>query len=102
MDHIKEQIQPLYDSRELLGFSIFEKSGNMLINESFLDDRLAWKATKQFIMVHGGMLKATRKVQRLTVKLDDVILIYRSIEKGHALFSLSPSCDLNHAVEILP
>lgn len=102
MDQIKEMVQPLYDSGDLLGFSVFGDRGEALHNESFLCDETAWLATKPFIDIVQKMDRAHRSVNRLTVELDDVILIYRQINQGHTLFAVSKTCDLDSAVAVLP
>ena len=102
MDQIKEMVQPLYDSGDLLGFSIFGERGEAILNESFLCDETAWLSTRPFVDIIQKLDRAHRSVNRLTVELDDVILIYKEINNAHVLFALSKTCDLDAALSILP
>ena len=101
LDQIKEMVKPLYESGDLLGFSVCGETGNLVHNESFLNDEHAWFATLPFIATLKQLEKATRTVGRFTVELDDVTLIYRKIEEGHALFTLKINCDLDAAAAAL-
>lgn len=101
LDEIHEMVKPLYESGDLLGFSVCDESGNTIHNESFLNDENAWFATLPFIATLTKLDKATRKVVRLTIELDDVTLIYRKIEEGHALFTLRRNCYLDDAAAAL-
>ncbi len=101
MDQIKQMVQPLYDSGDLLGFSVCGDTGESVLNESFFSDEVAWQATVPFVNVMRKMTKADRVVNRLTVELDDVTLIYGRLEEGHALFTLRRSCDLDAAAAVL-
>ena len=101
MEKIREMVQPLYDVGDLLGFSICNDAGEILHNESFFNDEVAWQATAPFVRVIREMEKAERTVNRLTVELDDVVLIYGKLEEGHALFTLGRRCDLDRAAEVL-
>ncbi len=101
LDEIKEMVKPLYESGDLLGFSVCGDNGKLVHNESFLNDEHAWFATLPFIATAKQLAKATRTVGRLTIELDDVTLIYREIEDGHALFTLKINCDLDTAAAAL-
>ena len=101
MEEIREMVQPLYDAGDLLGFSICSDGGEVLHNESFFNDEVAWQATAPFVRVVRQMEKAERNVNRLTVELDDVILIYGKLDEGHALFMLGRRSDLDRAAGIL-
>ncbi len=101
MEHIKEMVQPLYDAGDLLGFSICGDAGEVFHNESFFSDEVAWQATAPFVRVKRQMDKADRSVNRLTVELDDVTLIYGKLDEGHALFTLNRNCDLDRAADVL-
>ncbi len=101
MNQIKEMLQPLYYSGDLLGFSVCDDTGKIVNNESFFSDEYAWHATLPFVEVMQKMTRAGRRVKRLTVELDDVTLIYRKLDEGHALFALRSACDLDTAVAVL-
>lgn len=101
MEAIREMTQPLYDSGDLLGFSVCGDAGEIVHNESFFSDEVAWQATAPFVRVARQMEKADRTVNRLTVELDDVILIYGKLDHGHALFALERNCDLDRAAGVL-
>lgn len=94
-------LQPVYDSGDLLGFSICGDAGEVIHNESFFNDEVAWQATAPFVNVMRQMKKAGRDVNRLTVELDDVTLVYGRLEQGHALFTLGRDCDLDAAAAVL-
>ena len=101
MENIREKVQPLYESGDLLGFSICGNAGEVLHNESFFSDEVAWQATAPFVRVGRQMEKADRTVKRLTVELESVTLIYSQIEAGHALFTLDKGSDLDTAAKTL-
>ncbi len=94
-------VQPIYESGDLLGFSICGDAGEVVYNESFFSDEVAWQATAPFVRVARQLEKAERIVNRLTVELDDVILIYGKLDEGHALFALAHDCDLDRAADVL-
>lgn len=94
-------VQPLYDDGSLLGFSICDDHGVIVHNESFFSDEAAWQATAPFTRCSRQLGKAGRVVKRMTVQMEDVILIYGKLEQGHALFSLDPGCDLDAVAEVL-
>jgi hypothetical protein len=48
------------------------------------------------------MQKSRRTLTRLTIELDDVTLIYRKLDLGHALFTLRSACDLDTVATALP
>ncbi len=54
-----------------------------------------------FVNVIRKMKKVDRVVNRLTVELDDVTLIYGRLAEGHALFALRSGCDLDAAAAVL-
>lgn len=102
MNQIQEKIQPLYDSGDLLGFSVSNDEGILVHNESYFNDELAWSATQPFVEVMNKMNRAGRKVSRLTVELDDVTLIYKKLAVGHTLYALRRECDLDTTAAALP
>lgn len=101
MQDIKELVQPLYETGDLLGFSVCGDAGVIIHNESFFSDEMAWLATAPFVNVIRQLGKAGRDVSRLTVELDEVTLIYGRLDQGHALFALSRDCDLDAAAGVL-
>ncbi|MBT8045193.1 MAG: hypothetical protein KJO79_09605 [Verrucomicrobiae bacterium] len=101
MDQIREMVQPLYDSGDLLGFAICGDAGEIVHNESFFSDEMAWQAVAPFVNVVRQMKKSGRDINRLTVELEDVTLIYGQLEQGHALFTLGRDCDLDAAAAVL-
>ena len=101
MENVRETLQPLYDSGDLLGFSICGNAGEIMHNESFFSDEVAWQSTAPFVRVERQMEKAGRNVKRLTVELDNVTLIYRQIDTGHALFTFDKGSDLDKAAEVI-
>lgn len=101
MDQIRKMVQPLYDTGDLLGFSVCGDDGAVIHNESFLSDEAAGSATDIFIGCVRQMADAERAVNRLTVELDDVTLIYGRLAGEHALFALERECDLDAVAEVL-
>ncbi len=101
LSQIVELVEPLYQNGDLLGFSVFNQEGKALHNESFFDDHRAWQATLPFVNVVRQLGKATRVVGRLTVELEEITLIYRNINEGHALFYFRVKCDLDAAADAL-
>lgn len=101
MEQLQELLKPLYQTGDLLGFSVCNEKGKVLHNESFLSDEYAWKATLPFVSVTDKLERAKRDVLRLTVELDKYILIYGQLDIGHALFTLSKDCDLDSVAELL-
>ncbi len=101
MDQIREMVKPLYDTGDLLGFSVCADDGGVVHNESFLSDEAAGNATQIFAGCAQQIADADRTVNRLTVELDDVTLVYGRLEQGHALFSLERGCDLDAAAKVL-
>lgn len=101
MDEIRDMVRPLYEAGDLLGFSVCADDGEVIHNESFFSDEVAWQATVPFVNVMRRMKKSNRIVNRLTVELDDVTLIYGRLDQGHALFTLRSECDLDTAADVL-
>lgn len=101
IEEIRTKVQSLYETKELLGFSVQDDHGVTVHNESFLSDEAASAAITVFINCRGEMLKSSRKVQRFIVEMDDVILVYALTEAGHTLFTLDRNCDLDAAAKLL-
>lgn len=98
---IRERFESLYKNRSLLGFTLFNDQGELIHNESFSSDHVARSTADLFMRCRIGLLKSGRKVQRFTIELDDIILIYCLIEEGHAVFTLDRECDLDAAAKVL-
>jgi len=98
-DKIREHLQPLYDSAALLGFAVCDDDGEIVYNETFLSNEGAAKAAKLFLSNCQQMGESGRSVYRLTVEMDDIIVIYHCINDGQGLFILSSDCDLDASAE---
>ena len=98
---IRERLASLYKDKSLLGFTLFNDQGELVHNESFSSDHIARSTVSLFMNCRLSLLKSGRKVQRFTIELDDIILIYCLIEEGHAVFTLDRECDLDAAAKIL-
>lgn len=96
---IREHLQPLYTSGELLGFAVCDEEGEVLGNETFLSHEGVHKAAQIFLSSCQQMAESERGVYRLTVEMDDVIVIYHCIEQGQGLFILSSDCSLDAAAK---
>lgn len=101
VEQIRQQVQPLYDAGDLLGFSICGDAGEIIHNESFFSDEVAWQATAPFVSTNRQLAQLGRTVQRLTVELEDAVLVYGKLDQGHALFTLGPRCDLDACAAVL-
>lgn len=101
IEEIRTKVQSLYETKELLGFSIMNDEGDVVHNESFLCDEAVVTSTEVFVKCRDSMLRSKRKLNRFVVELDDVILLYRLIPAGHIVFTLDSDCDLDGAAKIL-
>lgn len=101
IEAIREQLKPLYQSGDLLGFSVCSDTGEVIHNETYFSDEVAWQATAPFVSSKRQLSQSGRETHRLTVVLDDAIIIYGQLEQGHAIFILSPDCDLDAAAAVL-
>ena len=101
IEEIRTQVQPLYETKELLGFSVLNDHGGMVHNESFLSDEAARASAAVFMGCRQNMLSAGRKLKRFIVELDDVILVYCLNQAGHTVFTLDRDCNLDAAAALL-
>ena len=101
IEEIRTRVQPLYDTKELLGFSVFNDHGDVIHNESFLCDDSARASASVFMGCRKNMLNSGRKLKRFIVELDDIILIYCLTQAGHTVFTLDRDCDLDAAASLL-
>lgn len=101
IEEIRIKVQPLYETKELLGFSVLNDHGGMLHNESFLSDEAARASADIFMGCRLSMLQGGRKLTRFIVELDDIILIYCLTQAGHTIFTLDADCDLDAAAKLL-
>ncbi|MBK1856265.1 hypothetical protein JO972_14945 [Verrucomicrobiaceae bacterium 5K15] len=96
---IREHLQPLYDRSELLGFAVCDDEGEVLYNETFLSHEAASKTAKLFLSNCQQMHESGRNVYRMTVEMDDVIVIYHCLNEGQGLFILASDCELDAAAQ---
>lgn len=94
---VREHLEPLSASGALLGFAVCDGDGAVLANETFLSHEGAEKAAQIFISSCRQMAESGRGVYRVTVEMDDVIVIYHCIAQGQGMFVLSSDCDLDTA-----
>ena len=103
MGQVRDITEQLYDSGALLGFTITSTEGEMVHNESFFSDEAASQAMVTLVGSVEQLATSGREVKRLTVELDDVVVIYSHITNSdqHGMFILSRSCDLDQAAAAL-
>ena len=103
MGQIRDIAQQLYDSGALLGFTITSIEGEMVHNESFFSDEAASQALATLVGCIEQLAVSGREVKRLTVELDDVVVIYSHIKDRdrHGMFILSRSCNLDQSANAL-
>lgn len=103
MGQVRDTAQQLYDSGDLLGFTITSLEGEMVHNESFFSDEAAAQALNTLVGCVEQLGASGRTVNRLTVELDDVIVIYTHINDRdrHGMFILSRECALDEAAEAI-
>jgi len=103
MGQVRDTAQQLYKSGALLGFTITSLEGEMVHNESFFSDEAAGQALEMLVGCVSQLTASGRHVKRLTVELDDVIVIYIHItdRDRHGMFILSRAYDLDHTADAL-
>ena len=103
MGQVRDIAQQLYDSGALLGFAITSVEGDMVHNESFFSDEAAAQSLAMLTSCVQQLAGSGRAVSRLTVELDDVVVIYTHItdRDRRGMFILSRACNLDHAAETL-
>jgi len=103
MGQVRDTAQQLYDSGALLGFAITSIEGEMVHNESFFSDEAAGQALAMLVGCVQQLTASGRQVKRLTVEMDDVIVVYIHItdRDRHGMFILNRACDLDHVADAL-
>ena len=103
MGQVRDIAQQLYDSGALLGFSITSLEGDMVHNESFFSDEAAGQALAMLTGCVQQLAISGRTVNRLTLELDDVVVIYTHItdRDRHGMFILTRACNLDHTADLL-
>jgi len=104
MGQVRDTATKLYEAQALLGFFIVSIEGEMLHNESFFSDEAALQVMTTLAGCINQLVASGREVLRLTVELDDVILICTHItdRDRYGLFILRRTCDLdNSAADIV-
>ncbi len=98
---MRERLQPLYDSVSLLGFAVCDHDGQVLKNDSFLSHEGVSKAARTFLSNCEQMSASDRHVHRLTVEMNDVIVIFHRLQQGQGMFILSSDCDIDAAADLI-
>jgi len=103
MGQVRDTAEQLYESGALLGFTISSVEGEMVHNESFFSDEAATQVILTMIECINQLTTSGRMVKRLTMELDDVIVIFTQITDRDRLgmFILSRSCSLDAAAEAI-
>lgn len=99
MGQVRDTAAKLYEARALLGFAITNTAGELDHNESFFSDEAALQVMNTLSDCVDQLFSSGRGVQRLTVELDDVIIIYSPVtdRNRHGLFILTKTCDLDES-----
>ena len=98
---IRKHLQPLYENDSLLGFAISDDVGELIYNETFLSEEAARTSCRTFLTNCKQLGKSGRRVHRLTMEMDDIVVIYCGIEEGYGLFILASECDIDLAVNLI-
>ena len=103
MGQVRDTAELLYKSGALLGFAVSNAEGTIVHNESFFSDEAASQALTTLVQCVAQLATSGRAVNRLTVELDDVVVIYTQITDGdrHGMFILSRACDLDSTASSL-
>ncbi|NWK55824.1 hypothetical protein HW115_09395 [Verrucomicrobiaceae bacterium N1E253] len=103
MGQVRDTAQKLYESNSLLGFAITSLEGEMVHNESFFSDEAAGQVIATMVGCVEQLAASGRTVKRLSVEMDDVIVIYTHItdRDRHGMFILSRSCPLDAAADAI-
>jgi hypothetical protein len=99
MGQVRDTVAKLYETGALLGFSIASIEGEMVYNESFFSDEAALQVIATLTGCVDQLMASGRSIERITVELDDVIVIFTHItdRDRHGLFILSKTCDLDQS-----
>jgi len=103
MGAVRDTADELYKNNALLGFAITNNEGEIIHNESFFCDEFAAQAMATFKGCVDQLAVSGRVVNRLTVELDDVIIIFTPIsdQDRRGMFILKRSCHLDTAAATL-
>ena len=103
MGLVRDTADQLYESDSLVGFVIASDSGDILHNESFFSDEAAQYAITSLISSVDQLALSDRHVKRLTIELDDLLIIFTHItdQDQRGMFLISKSCDLDQAAKTL-
>ncbi len=101
IEAIRTQVQPLYDNKDLLGFTVIDDQGELVHNESFLCDQSALESATVFLNCRANMLDSQRNPKRFIIELDDITLVYCLTPAGHTVYTLDRDCNLDAAAKIL-
>lgn len=99
MGQVRDTAAKLYETRALLGFAITSIEGEMVYNESFFSDEAANQVMTTLVGCVNQLMESGRGVERITLELDDVIVIYTPItdRDRHGMFILAKTCDLDQS-----
>jgi hypothetical protein len=99
MGQVRDTAAKLYETGALLGFAITSIEGEMVHNESFFSDEAASQVVATLAGCVDQLMASGRSIERITVELDDVIVIFTHItdRDRHGLFILSRTCDLDQS-----
>lgn len=103
MGQVRDVADQLYQGGALLGFSISSVEGEMVHNESFFSDEFAIQAMGYLSDCVQQLMASGRQVERLTVEMDDVVVIFTPItdRDRRGMFIFSRECDLDSCAALL-
>ncbi|MGB0991858.1 MAG: hypothetical protein ACPG32_05255 [Akkermansiaceae bacterium] len=101
MERIRNHIQPLYDSADLLGFALSSDAGVVACNDTMLSDQTVQSILRPFLDCVNGLAQSERMIHRLTIEVKDMAVVGLTLDEGYALFLLDDECDLDASVETL-
>lgn len=101
IEAMREHLKPLYESGDLLSFALTNDDGDVLYNESFLSKEGVHKAVATFVSNEKQLTGSGRRLLRMTVEMDDIIVIYRSVEQGQGLFILASDGSIDASVKLI-
>jgi hypothetical protein len=101
MGQVRDTVEQLYETGALLGFAISDSNGEMIHNESFFSDEAASRTIATLMGCADQLAASGRSIKRLTVELDDVIVIYTPItdRDRRGVFILPRSGNLDESAE---
>ena len=103
MGQTRDIAEQLYETGALVGFTISTNEGEMIHNESFFSDEAANQVVLTLMGCVDQLAASGRIVKRLTMELDDVIVIYTHItdRDRRGVFILSRSCHLDTTADLI-